>query len=416
MALLGVLEAGAAYVPVDWSTPQDRVDYIAAESEAFAVVTTALRAPDFPASLPNVIAVDAAIGDVAAFSTDPLTRADTGAEPEDAAYLIYTSGSTGRPKGVVIRNRNACFQIRSEASILGVTSSGPGLCGRLARLRHLGGGDVGGVPERGGAAGGLGGPGQGRTGPRRHPGGAGRHRLVPGAEPAGGAGPRRGHRAHHQRRRGGLPARAGAALGAARPAHAEHLRPDRDHRHRHLDRAAARPPRHHRHAAAGVHRLDRGRPAAARPAGRGGRAGDRRPGPGAGLPAPGGADGGEVRHRALRGPGRLAPPHLPHRRPHPADARGRDRLPRPHRHPGEDPGLPGRTRRDRVRHRRRPRRRPGCGEPLPGGGRERAARRLPDARGAGWRSTSTASAPRWPSACPPTCAPTPTRCVSPCPR
>ncbi len=123
MSLLGVLEAGAAYVPVDWSTPQDRVDYIAAESEAFAVVTTATRAPDFPSSVQNVIAVDAALGDIAALSTDPLTRAETGAEPEDAAYLIYTSGSTGRPKGVVIRHRNACFQIRSEASILGVTSA-----------------------------------------------------------------------------------------------------------------------------------------------------------------------------------------------------------------------------------------------------------------------------------------------------
>ena len=121
MSLLGVLQAGAAYVPVDWSTPQDRVDYIAAESEAYAVITTAERAGDFPASLPNVIAVDAALGDVAALPTDPLTRADTGAEPEDAAYLIYTSGSTGRPKGVVIRHANACFQIRSEASILGVT-------------------------------------------------------------------------------------------------------------------------------------------------------------------------------------------------------------------------------------------------------------------------------------------------------
>ena len=80
MSLLGVLEAGAAYVPVDWSTPQERVDYIAAESEAFAVLTTAERAADFPASLANVIAVDAAIGDVAALSTDPLTRADTGAD------------------------------------------------------------------------------------------------------------------------------------------------------------------------------------------------------------------------------------------------------------------------------------------------------------------------------------------------
>ena len=123
MALLGVLEAGAAYVPVDWSTPQERVDYIAAESEAYAVVTTEERAPAFPATVPNVIAVDAALGDIAALTTEPLTRVDTGTEPGDAAYLIYTSGSTGRPKGVVIRHANVCFQIRSEASILGVTAA-----------------------------------------------------------------------------------------------------------------------------------------------------------------------------------------------------------------------------------------------------------------------------------------------------
>ena len=123
MSLLGVLEAGAAYVPVDWATPQERVDYIATESEAHAVITTTARADDFASGLPNVIGVDGAIGDIAALPTDPLTRADTGAEPQDAAYLIYTSGSTGRPKGVVIRHSNVCFQIRSEASILGVTAS-----------------------------------------------------------------------------------------------------------------------------------------------------------------------------------------------------------------------------------------------------------------------------------------------------
>ena len=121
MVLLGVLEAGAAYVPVDWSTPQERVDYVAAESEAYVVVTTAARARDFPASIPQLIALDSAIGDIAALASTPLTRADTGAEPDDAAYLIYTSGSTGRPKGVVIRHRNIAFQLRSEASILGVT-------------------------------------------------------------------------------------------------------------------------------------------------------------------------------------------------------------------------------------------------------------------------------------------------------
>ena len=50
MALLGVLEAGAAYTPVDWSFPQDRADYIASESGAAAVVTGGGRADAFRAA------------------------------------------------------------------------------------------------------------------------------------------------------------------------------------------------------------------------------------------------------------------------------------------------------------------------------------------------------------------------------
>jgi len=121
MALLGVLKAGAAYVPVDWSLPAERVMYIAEESEAFAIVTEAERCDDFPANVQAIVPVDAELGDIAAAQPAPLTRAETGSTPDDLAYLIYTSGSTGRPKGVMIRHRNICFQIRSEASILGVT-------------------------------------------------------------------------------------------------------------------------------------------------------------------------------------------------------------------------------------------------------------------------------------------------------
>jgi non-ribosomal peptide synthetase-like protein len=122
MAVLGVLEAGAAYVPVDWYVPQERVDYIAAESESYAVVTTGERAPAFPDTIQAVIAVDWVLGDIAAHDSSPMRREAIGATPDDAAYLIYTSGSTGRPKGVVLRHRNVCFQIRSEATILGVTA------------------------------------------------------------------------------------------------------------------------------------------------------------------------------------------------------------------------------------------------------------------------------------------------------
>ena len=121
MAVLGVLEAGAAYVPVDWSLPPERALYIAEESEAFAVVTALERAEGLPPNVQCIVPVDEELGDIAAKAPTPLGRADTDAVPDDIAYIIYTSGSTGRPKGVTIRHRNACFQIRSEASILGVT-------------------------------------------------------------------------------------------------------------------------------------------------------------------------------------------------------------------------------------------------------------------------------------------------------
>ncbi len=123
MAVLGVLEAGAAYVPVDWSIPQERADYIAAECAATAVVTVTERAEAFAAAPVAVVDVLADLGDIAALDGTPLTRAETGADPDDLAYLIYTSGSTGRPKGVMIRHANIAYQVRAEASILGVVDT-----------------------------------------------------------------------------------------------------------------------------------------------------------------------------------------------------------------------------------------------------------------------------------------------------
>jgi non-ribosomal peptide synthetase-like protein len=115
MAVLGVLWAGAAYVPVDWGYPQDRIDYIAEDSGAALVITHGERAGAMPVA---TLALDDAIGEVAAEAALPLTRADTGADPDDLAYIIYTSGTTGRPKGVMIRHRNAAHLVRSESAFL----------------------------------------------------------------------------------------------------------------------------------------------------------------------------------------------------------------------------------------------------------------------------------------------------------
>ena len=66
MAILGVLEAGAAYVPVDWSFPQDRADYIAEESAARVVVTNRDRSAAFSAAGAAVVDLDRDLGDIAA--------------------------------------------------------------------------------------------------------------------------------------------------------------------------------------------------------------------------------------------------------------------------------------------------------------------------------------------------------------
>ena len=101
IGILGILKAGAAYLPCEPDNPLERFDYILQESEARIILTQRPQKPRFSRSGVQLLCLD-----------DPdLYRAETSnldipIDPSSLAYVIYTSGSTGKPKGVMIEHRN----------------------------------------------------------------------------------------------------------------------------------------------------------------------------------------------------------------------------------------------------------------------------------------------------------------------
>ncbi|WP_175409179.1 non-ribosomal peptide synthetase [Streptomyces sp. TRM64462] len=100
-ALLGVLKAGAAYVPVDPGYPAERIAFLLRDSRARAVLTgpPSRNEPDLPGDLP-VLRADLLVG------SGPAGPVPPAATSRDLAYVIYTSGSTGRPKGVMVEHHS----------------------------------------------------------------------------------------------------------------------------------------------------------------------------------------------------------------------------------------------------------------------------------------------------------------------
>ncbi|WP_270171313.1 non-ribosomal peptide synthetase [Paenibacillus sp. SYP-B4298] len=99
IGLLGILKAGAAYVPIDASYPAERIAYMLADTKLPLLVTQSAVAARLPEHHARAVCLDAEREQIAAEAT---TVPKSGVKPEHAAYVIYTSGSTGQPKGVVI--------------------------------------------------------------------------------------------------------------------------------------------------------------------------------------------------------------------------------------------------------------------------------------------------------------------------
>jgi amino acid adenylation domain-containing protein len=124
IALLGILKAGAAYLPLDPAYPKDRLGYMLKDSQATMLLTKERLIDDLPVSWMKTLCLDSDWARIAEHDDDDLEPI---AEPNSLAYIIYTSGSTGQPKGVLVPHIGVCnaaeataraFSIQPETRIL----------------------------------------------------------------------------------------------------------------------------------------------------------------------------------------------------------------------------------------------------------------------------------------------------------
>ena len=124
--MVGILNSGSAYVPIDPGYPLDRQEYIFKDSGCQALVTSEVQKD----SKMVLSALDMGITVIALDETGSVVSSSCSATPGKAkaatqdetslAYVLYTSGSTGNPKGVMVQHDNAMNMLKHFRDDLGV--------------------------------------------------------------------------------------------------------------------------------------------------------------------------------------------------------------------------------------------------------------------------------------------------------
>ena len=102
-SMLGILKAGAAFIPIDSDYPKDRIEHVLTDSQSKYIITDdiinikKLDLSDYDEHLLNINKL---------LEEENTSNPDTGVTEDNLAYLIYTSGSTGLPKGVMLEHGN----------------------------------------------------------------------------------------------------------------------------------------------------------------------------------------------------------------------------------------------------------------------------------------------------------------------
>ena len=122
--LLGVLKAGAAYLPVDPGYPAERVGFVLADAGPAVVVTSVACAGVVPGGAGVPVVVVDEPGTVAELAGLPAGGPGGVVAAGHPAYVIYTSGSTGRPKGIVVTHGGVVNFLAAMAGVAGLGAGG----------------------------------------------------------------------------------------------------------------------------------------------------------------------------------------------------------------------------------------------------------------------------------------------------
>lgn len=126
VCILGVLKAGAAYLPIDPSYPDDRIEFTVQDAGAKLMLVDSANRERLDALATEAHLLDAAAAQLPEvahkdWAERGVSAPDVRVTPDNMAYVIYTSGSTGRPKGVMVEHRNVTRLLHNNRNLFDFT-------------------------------------------------------------------------------------------------------------------------------------------------------------------------------------------------------------------------------------------------------------------------------------------------------